>query len=72
MTHHLKRPIETDSIDSRPNPGSTLGKKKKLKKKIEDNTDTQGKETEMLFKTNTHNVAHKMRCHVPIHPISSL
>ena len=72
MTHHLKRPIETDSIDSRPNPGSTLGKKKKLKKKIEDNTDTQGKETEMLFKTNTHNVAHKRRCHVPIHPISSL
>lgn len=31
MTHHLKRPIETDSIDSRPNPGSTLGKKKKTK-----------------------------------------
>lgn len=29
MTHHLKRPIETDSIDSHPNPGSTLGKKKK-------------------------------------------
>lgn len=39
---------------------------------IEDNTDTQGKETEMLFKTNTHNVAQKMRCRVPIHPISSL
>lgn len=31
MTHHLKRPIETDSIDSHPNPGSTLGKKKKTK-----------------------------------------
>lgn len=71
MTYHLKRPIQTESTDSHPNSGSTLGKKKELKK-IEDNTDTQGKETEMLFKTNTHDVAHKMRCHVATYPISSL
>ena len=72
MTHHLKRPIETDSKDSHPNSGSTLGEKKKTKEDRRYNTDTQGKETEMLFKTNTHDVARKMRCHVATYPMSSL